>query len=400
MPTGQTFSATQPGTHKARGSCLLYARAPKAIYFDFYERTHLNHILAQQNPRTGMFCYMTPLMSGEARAYSSPFDDFWCCVGTGMESHAKQGESIYWHQGRDTLIVNLFIPSILTWAEDGSRFELATAYPLSGRVELVVAARTSGTMLTIALRKPGWALSAALRVNGRAVAAETGADGYIRVRRAWKTGDRLTLDLPMELRAEATTDDPHMVALFRGPMVLAADLGPAQAGTPYDGPVPALVADTPLQAVEQTAVPAVYRTPAGGYTLSPFAAQHERRTAVYFPAYTAAQWSLRQTADEAKMVAARALAARTVDQVRLGEMQSERDHDVKADIPYPVIYRGRNGRCPLWISGLPTPDSERSLRQATYPQPPNTLKRPPEELNQAAEGSRLGAKRGAQSRAI
>jgi DUF1680 family protein len=327
---------------------LLYARAPQAAYFDFYERTHLNHILAQQNPRTGMFSYMTPLMSGQARAYSSPFDDFWCCVGTGMESHAKHGESIYWHQGRDTLIVNLFIPSTLTWAADGSRFELATSYPLSGKVEFLVAARTSATMLTIALRKPAWAASAGLRVNGRAVAAEADGFGYVRVRRIWRAGDRLSLDLPLDLRAEATPDDPHMVALFRGPLVLAADLGPAKADAPYDGPVPALVADTPLEAVEATAVPAVYRTmgmhPAGEYTLSPFAAQHERRTAVYFPAYTAAQWALRRTADEAKVIAVRALAARTVDQVRLGEMQSERDHDLKADISYPVIYRGRNGR--------------------------------------------------------
>jgi DUF1680 family protein len=173
-----------------------------------------------------------------------------------MESHAKHGESIYWHQGRHTLFVNLFIPSTLTWAADGSRFELATTYPLSGRVELLVAARRSGTMLTIALRKPGWAKTAGVLVNGRAVAAVADADGYVRVRRAWKTGDRITLDLPLELRAEATPDDAHMVALLRGPLVLAADLGPAKPDTPYDGPVPALVADTPLRAVETTAVPA------------------------------------------------------------------------------------------------------------------------------------------------
>jgi len=97
-----------------------------------------------------------------------------------------------------------------------------------------------------------------------------------------------------------------------------------------------------------TAVPTVYRTtgghPGGGYTLSPFAAQHERRIAVYFRAYSPAQRALRRMADEAKVAAMRALAARTVDQVRLGEMQSERNHDLKADISYPVIYRGRNGR--------------------------------------------------------
>jgi DUF1680 family protein len=62
----------------------LYAWSPDARLFDFYERAHLNHILAQQDPATGMFAYMVPLMSGSARHFSKPFDDFWCCVGTGM----------------------------------------------------------------------------------------------------------------------------------------------------------------------------------------------------------------------------------------------------------------------------------------------------------------------------
>ncbi|MDE2462652.1 MAG: glycoside hydrolase family 127 protein, partial [Alphaproteobacteria bacterium] len=90
----------------------LYARAPHASFFDYFERTHLNHILAQQNPQSGMFAYMTPLMSGSHRHYSTPFNDFWCCVGTGMESHAKHGESIYWRHANN-LYINLYIPSTL-----------------------------------------------------------------------------------------------------------------------------------------------------------------------------------------------------------------------------------------------------------------------------------------------
>ena len=93
----------------------LYAQQPRASYFDYYERTHLNHILAQHHPQTGMFAYMVPLMSGSHREFSTPFDDFWCCVGTGMESHAKHGDSIFWTRGND-IIVNLYIPATLNLA--------------------------------------------------------------------------------------------------------------------------------------------------------------------------------------------------------------------------------------------------------------------------------------------
>jgi DUF1680 family protein len=98
----------------------LYAAEPDAAYFDYYERAHLNHILAQQRRTDGMYAYMVPLMSGTAREWSEPFDSFWCCVGTGMESHAKHGDSIYWCDAQG-LFVNLYIPSELDWADRKAR---------------------------------------------------------------------------------------------------------------------------------------------------------------------------------------------------------------------------------------------------------------------------------------
>src|SRR3546814_17428190 len=98
----------------------LFSWAPEARLFDFYERAHINHMLAHQNPETGGFAYMVPLMSGSHRSFSSDFDDFWCCVGTGMETHSKHGESIWWQAG-DRLIVNLFIPSRLDWQRSEER---------------------------------------------------------------------------------------------------------------------------------------------------------------------------------------------------------------------------------------------------------------------------------------
>ena len=60
----------------------LFAWDPRSSYFDYYERAHFNHMLAQHDPSTGMFAYMVPLMSGSARSYSTEFNDFWCCVGS------------------------------------------------------------------------------------------------------------------------------------------------------------------------------------------------------------------------------------------------------------------------------------------------------------------------------
>lgn len=83
---------------------------------DYYERALYNHILGQQDPKTGMVAYFLPLKTGSHKVYSTPFNSFWCCVGSGFESHAKYAESIYFHNDKG-VFVNLFIPSVLSWKE-------------------------------------------------------------------------------------------------------------------------------------------------------------------------------------------------------------------------------------------------------------------------------------------
>ena len=108
----------------------LFCWAPQADTADFYERALYNHILASQDPREGMFTYFMSLKPGLFKTYSTPFDSFWCCVGTGMENHTKYGEAIYFH-GSDDLYVNLFIPSVLRWRDQAFVLEQDTDYPAS-----------------------------------------------------------------------------------------------------------------------------------------------------------------------------------------------------------------------------------------------------------------------------
>lgn len=319
----------------------LYSWTPDAAYFDYYERAHLNHILAHQHPKTGMFVYFTPMLSGVGRKYSTPTGDFWCCVGSGIESHAKHGDSIYW-QSADALYVNLFIPSQLDWKERGLAVEMDTLYPAADVVNLKIV-KAGSAQTTLALRLPAWCESPSLTVNGKAEII-TRQGGYAVLKRRWRAGDRIVLTLPMTIYSEALPGAPDTLAFLHGPKVLAVDLGPTAEA--FDSPMPALVAADARNVLRPSGEG--FTTGEAGrpgpLTLKPFFTQYDSRTAVYLPTFTQARWQAEEATFKAEQVARRALDARTVDVLHMGEMQPERDHDFRSFNSEPAQYRGRSGR--------------------------------------------------------
>jgi len=299
----------------------LYGWSGDARYFDFYERAHLNHILSQQDPQTGMFTYFTPLASGFGRVHSSPENDFWCCVGSGMESHSKHGESIWWRKG-DRVIANLYYASTLDWAEKGVRLDMDTAFPLKEQVTLRVTQARSP--FELALRVPVWCAVLKLTVNGKAVMSQP-QDGYL-VLKSLKAGDVVGLALPMAVHAETMLDDDRLVAFLNGPLVLAADLGPKD--KPWEGFDPAVVADSNdgiLVRTGETFSLGAHGQP-GKLVLRPFYGQHHNRTAVYFRRFTPAEWPQAEAGYRAAAAEKADILRRTVDSIRLGEQQPETDH--------------------------------------------------------------------------
>jgi len=304
----------------------LYAWSGEARYFDLYERAHLNHILSQQDPDTGMFTYFSPLASGYARGHSTPTDSFWCCVGTGMENYSKLGDSIFWRDG-DGVRVNLYYPSTLDWAEKGLKLEIDTDFPYDDQVSLTVTKARSAT--TVSLRIPGWCAKPLVKVNGR-LRATTPKNGYIAL--ALRAGDKVTLTLPMSLRTEAMPDDPDLIAFLNGPLVLAADLGPA--GQPWDSFDPVVIDAMGAPPLVPVAEPqrfalADHGRPQG-LQLRPYFEQHHNRTAVYFRRLTPARWASLEPALVADAKARADIRDRTVDIIRFGEQQPEVDHNLKA----------------------------------------------------------------------
>ena len=119
--------------------------------------------------------------------------------------------------------VNLYIPSLLRWRVGANRIEMEQTgdYPLRDAVEFrVTAARPE--MFALRLRIPAWAEGARVAVNGRAVPLEV-VKGFAMVRRTWRSGDVVELELPSRLRVEAIdAAHPEVVALMHGPLVLFA----------------------------------------------------------------------------------------------------------------------------------------------------------------------------------
>ncbi|GAB3979822.1 hypothetical protein GCM10027615_57040 [Plantactinospora veratri] len=101
---------------------LFFTNPSRLDYLDYYERALWNHLIGAQNPNSshGFHCYYVPLRAGGTKTYSNDYSNFTCCHGTGMETHTKLADSIYFHSG-DILYVNLFAASRLVWPGRGSR---------------------------------------------------------------------------------------------------------------------------------------------------------------------------------------------------------------------------------------------------------------------------------------
>lgn len=197
----------------------LFSWNPSSKIADYYERALYNHILGQQDPESSMVCYFTPLQTGAYRLYSTRDSSFWCCVGSGFESHVKYASSIYFHSDKD-LYVNLFIPSKVDW--EGTTFTQQTSFPQSSTTTFTVDGNSK--QFALRLRYPAWATKMDIKVNGKKVKAVKGTDGYVAISRLWKAGDKIEVQLGMQLREEATKDDASKVALLYGPIVMAGKL--------------------------------------------------------------------------------------------------------------------------------------------------------------------------------
>lgn len=317
----------------------LFQWNPLAVQGDFYERVLYNHILASQHPTEGTVTYFVSLDMGGHKVYNSKFNDFTCCVGSGMENHSSYGNNIYFY-GENSLYISQYVPSKLDWEEMGVTIHQMTEYPKNGKVAVTIDCEEAKEF-SLSVRYPYWAEQGmSVYVNGEMYFHYNKPSSFITVKRTWKQGDRVELVMPMTLRVEKMNDNPNRIAFMSGPLVLAGDLGPINEEEQSRD-----LLFTPVLVTNHTNI-AHYIHPVSGKChhfemreigyprnvgLYPFYLLHDRSTTVYWDLFSMEEWQRTEISYRASLEKERELQQRTVDFFQLGEMQPERDHDFKGE---------------------------------------------------------------------
>jgi len=342
----------------------LFTWSAEPRYGDYYERALYNSILSTQNRRTGMMMYFVTLATGRWKMFNLPNDSFWCCTGTGLENHAKYGDSIYFHNG-DVLFVNLFIASELNWAQKGVRIRQETTFPQRDSTTLVVRAEEP-TRFEVRFRVPYWAergviakLNGRSVTNGRPVFLQS-LPGIFTIDRTWKDGDRLEVRLPMSLHKHPMPDDETLVAFMYGPLVLAGELGGegltdenTHTGANWYKFTQGVASVEPM-IVESDDVadwikpvagkPLTFRTAGQSreVTLVPYHRLFDQRYVIYRQVFKKGSAAHEEHLEREQK--RKAVLARSVDSIAIGNAASEKAHNLQGEQTKSGSHAGRNWR--------------------------------------------------------
>jgi DUF1680 family protein len=279
--SGDIYASLQDTHHSFETPCGSYAHfkvtryllrvTGDARYGDSMERVMYNTVLgAKKLERDGHAFYYSDYNFNGKRFYH---DDRWpCCAGTLPQVAADYRINTYF-RGPNAVYVNLYIPSTLSWTEGNTQLSLTQAgnYPLSPEIGFDLTA-SQPVETTLHFRIPEWAHGASMRVNGTRVVTALVPGTFAAVRRTWKNGDRIELDLPLAVRVEAVdAEHADTVALLRGPLVLFA----------VTETVPAVTRRQLLAAKQIGAHDWQIETADGAVTMTPFTELRERAYTTY-----------------------------------------------------------------------------------------------------------------------
>ena len=225
---GEHFSYTQNGRGATSESCVtaylirwldsLMRLEGDLRYGDMMERTIYNALFAAQDPAGRRIRYFTPFDG--PRTYFG--QDGFCCPGNYRRIVAELPEMVYYRTQDGGVAVNLFTESKKTIELGGGRkvtIQQRTDYPTSGLVKFTVTP-SAAMEFPLRLRIPRWCPKAHLTIQGEAPREVSAGEKFHEIRRTWKPGDSVTLDMPMPWRlVRGCKLQEGRVALMRGPVV-------------------------------------------------------------------------------------------------------------------------------------------------------------------------------------
>jgi len=200
----------------------------EARYGDWIEKLLYNGIGAAlpMLPDGRTFYYSDYRLGGCRKIYGAIHDiggDWrWpCCSGTFPQVVADYHNIIYF-KAPDGLYVNMFLPSEVTWTQAGTEVKVTqqTGYPESDTTNLTVQINKP-TPFSLKFRVPAWSRGTTVKVNDTKLDVTIAAGTWATVQRTWNPGDRVTIQIPMEMTmVPVDRQHPNRVAFRYGPVVL------------------------------------------------------------------------------------------------------------------------------------------------------------------------------------
>jgi hypothetical protein len=230
-----------------------------AKYADVLETAMYNSVLSGISLDGKRYFYTNPLRvaadfpyvlrwSKEREEYISYCN---CCPPNTVRT-LSQVQNYAYSSAQDAIYCNLYGNSefVTLLSEQSVKLKQTTDYPWDGKIRIDVVETPRRKEYTLYLRIPEWCDKAALKVNGKSVAVASGSNTYFPVKRVWRKGDKIELDL--EMRVKLLESNPlveetrNETAVKRGPIVYCLEGMDVQGGQKMDNVlIPADIKLTP-----------------------------------------------------------------------------------------------------------------------------------------------------------
>jgi hypothetical protein len=185
-------------------------------YLDEIECLKYNSVLNSASRISGLSQYHQPMGRGVMKKFSRPYEDFWCCTGSGIEAMSDVQKNI-WFWDKDIILMNMFVSSTVVWDDLGVVIAQETDFPDNpvSRLKIGVLQPTAFTLMLKA------SSIKTVRVNGIVMEMQE-KHGFFSLERIFHDGDEVGIDIKAGLAYVPLKGSQTLEAVMYGKVLLAA----------------------------------------------------------------------------------------------------------------------------------------------------------------------------------
>lgn len=250
LPNKDTYDETCAAVGNVFFNYRMFLASGEAKYVDVAEVALYNNVIAGVNLEGNRFFYVNVLEADGRKAFNhgragrSPWFGTACCPSN-MARLIPQVPGMLYSHTNDDVFCAFYASSLTDIPLEAGKVNLhqQTDYPFDGTINIGVHPEINDMEFTLWLRIPTWCndrfvpgelysyadnikSKVTALVNGKKVKANI-TDGYMPIKRKWKVGDQVQLQLPMPVRYSVADErveaDVNRICITRGPLVYCAE---------------------------------------------------------------------------------------------------------------------------------------------------------------------------------